>query len=304
MTPRRLLGAGLVAAATLVGLRDAYFAPRPPHRAVWLLAGNTTVRALRGGDGDTTLVLLHGYGESLMAWRALFDPLATRYRVIAMDLPGFGLSDKPRDGYDLPSQTERVSDFVRRHAHGPVVLVGHSMGGELAASVALAHPTLVAGLVLIDPAGAGLASLPTSLPPAAQALAGAMTPAVLPVHDPAWLSEPPPELRYAPEADPDYRAAMSRTIRDFDFNGLDGRLAGLDKPVLLIWGGVDPTIPLATGRRMLAQLPHGCLQVVPNGLHRPHEAQPDLVLSYITQFLDDGGACAGTSPSLSTHLPE
>src|SRR5262249_50689692 len=68
---------------------------RPPHQAEWLDAGGVLVRTVRAGSGDTTLLLLHGYGESLTTWRATFDALASGHRVVAIDLPGFGGSAKP-----------------------------------------------------------------------------------------------------------------------------------------------------------------------------------------------------------------
>ena len=88
--------------------------PRPPHQAEWLDAGGVLVSAVRAGSGDTTLLLLHGYGESLTTWRATFDALAIGHRVIAIDLPGFGGSAKPDVPYSLPAMTERLSRFIDR----------------------------------------------------------------------------------------------------------------------------------------------------------------------------------------------
>ena len=69
--------------------------PKPPHQAEWLDAGGTLVRAVRAGEGDTTLLLIHGFGESLTTWRAVFDRLASRARVIAFYLPGSTRPQKP-----------------------------------------------------------------------------------------------------------------------------------------------------------------------------------------------------------------
>ncbi|HEX7023798.1 MAG TPA: alpha/beta fold hydrolase, partial [Gemmatimonadales bacterium] len=127
--------------------------PAPPHRAEWLDAGGVPLRTVRAGTGDTTILLLHGFGESLTTWRAVFDPLASRMRTVAIDLPGFGGSGKPDTVYSLPAMTERLSRFIDANTSGPLVVIGHSMGGELAASLALARPDRVRLLVLIAPAG-------------------------------------------------------------------------------------------------------------------------------------------------------
>ena len=139
--------------AALWVLRD-HAKPAPRHRAEWLDADGIPVRTVRAGTGDTTLLLLHGFGESLTTWRAVFDPLAAHTRVVAIDLPGFGGSAKPDTTYSLPVMTERLSRFIDRWTpSGTLVVVGHSMGGELAASLAMARPDRVSLLVLIAPSG-------------------------------------------------------------------------------------------------------------------------------------------------------
>src|SRR5207247_1295891 len=186
---------------SLVTLLDRPRSLRPLHRAEWLEAGETRVRAVRAGAGDTTLILLHGFAESLFTWRAILDPLARTYRAVALDLPGFGGSEKPDVPYTLDALTERLSAFLDRWTPGPVVVVGQSMGGALAASLALRRPERVVALVLIAPAGAGvgLGGLVDSMNPSkASALAWylAHRSFILPDHDPDWLWEPEPEASY------------------------------------------------------------------------------------------------------------
>jgi pimeloyl-ACP methyl ester carboxylesterase len=261
---------------------------QPPHHAEWLAADDVTLRVLRAGSGDTTLLLLHGYGESLMAYRGILDRLAQRYRVVAVDLPGFGLSDKPDAPYDLPSMRRRLGDFLDRWTRGPVVVVGHSMGGEIAADLAISHPQRIVATVLISPAGYGLSPLLTDSNGRISSTTGwaaSTIAAVLPVHDTAWLSEPADRARYDPVLDPAYRTAAARLLREFDFTGLRGRIGELRQPTLLIWGRQDPTIPFELGEQLAARLP--CHRFVPlaSTLHRPHESQPDTVAAEIEAFL-------------------
>jgi pimeloyl-ACP methyl ester carboxylesterase len=160
---------------------------RVPHQAEWLPAGQLQLRVLRAGKGDTTLLLLHGYGESLLTWRLIIDPLARHYRVVALDLPGFGLSDKPDTIYNVAAYLSWLEDFADRQINGPIVAVGHSMGGQLAAQLALARPARIVAAVLVDPAGAGINPVLTDSAGAAstsaQWFAAAMA-YVLPMHDP------------------------------------------------------------------------------------------------------------------------
>jgi len=116
--------------------------------------GGTRIHVREWGRHDASpILLIHGFGESLTTWRAVFDPLASKARVIALDLPGFGGSAKPDTLYSLPAMTEHLSRFIDHYATGTLVVMGHSMGGELAASLALARPDRVKLLILIAPAG-------------------------------------------------------------------------------------------------------------------------------------------------------
>ncbi|HYI02981.1 alpha/beta hydrolase [Hyalangium sp.] len=106
-------------------------------------------------EGPRTLVFIHGLGSYLKFWRYQVDTFAAQgYRVIAVDLPGYGKSDKPAS---FPYTMEAMADVVREVVltlgiHRPV-LVGHSMGGQTALSYAIRYPEEPGALVLTSPAG-------------------------------------------------------------------------------------------------------------------------------------------------------
>jgi pimeloyl-ACP methyl ester carboxylesterase len=282
--------AGVVALAiAALLLMDRPWGQRSAHQAEWLTAGDVTVRAVRAGQGDTTLFFLHGYSESLLSFRGPFDVLSHRYRVIAIDVPGFGLSGKPAGPYDLATQTTRLVDFLDRWTTGPVVVVGHSMGGELATSLALKRPDRVVALVLVSPAGYGLAERLDSMSPGTIGLiswAGALaTTGILPVHDRDWLAEPDSAAAYAPATDPAYRAALESILHTFDFAALRDSFVVVHQPTLLIWGRLDPTIPFAIGESIAARLPCRRFEPLDGTLHRPQLTDPDTVASLMLDFL-------------------
>lgn len=106
-------------------------------------------------EGQRTLVFIHGLGSYLKFWRYQLDAFAAQgYRVIAVDLPGYGKSDKPAT---FPYTMEAMADAVRELVHSlgveHPVLVGHSMGGQTALSYAIRYPEEPAALVLTSPAG-------------------------------------------------------------------------------------------------------------------------------------------------------
>lgn len=103
------------------------------------------------GPAGRTFVLIHGIGMGRVTFAGVAEELAGHGRVLAVDLPGFGDSPEPGSETTLEETGERVAQFIQAEAPGRVILVGHSMGTQIVAEVALHHPDLVAGLVLIAP---------------------------------------------------------------------------------------------------------------------------------------------------------
>ena len=110
---------------------------------------------MQGGRG-TPVVFIHGLGSSgYMEWRYNLEPFATRHRVLAPDLPGYGRTDKPRVRYTIPY----FARFVRRYMHDcglrSAAVIGASLGGRIALELALEEPKLVRKLVLVNTLGLG-----------------------------------------------------------------------------------------------------------------------------------------------------
>lgn len=104
-----------------------------------------------GGSGQV-LLLVHGLGGSHLNWLSVAPQLAKRYRVYALDLPGFGRSPLAGRRSSIAANVDLLARLIARLSDGPIVLIGNSMGGLLSIGVAAMHPNLVSGLVLVDPA--------------------------------------------------------------------------------------------------------------------------------------------------------
>ncbi len=105
-----------------------------------------------GGADAPVLVLVHGLGGSHLNWDLLAPHLTAHARVLALDLPGFGLSPPSGRPSTVRGNVAVLARFVRDHGDPPVVLVGNSMGGLISVLLAARMPHLVRGLVLVDPA--------------------------------------------------------------------------------------------------------------------------------------------------------
>jgi pimeloyl-ACP methyl ester carboxylesterase len=167
---RKLAAATLVTAALAVGVgvaSDPYLLVRAQFerqrvnagldRHAVAAAGHRWVYAERDADAANapTIVMIHGFTGSKENWYPVARELRGRYRIVVPDLPGWGESErKPDADYGFVAQAERVAAFIRAVSPGkPVVLLGHSMGGGIAALVAARHPDLVARVGLLDAAG-------------------------------------------------------------------------------------------------------------------------------------------------------
>ncbi len=123
-----------------------------PGMSSWKPLTTTDIDGIRvhdSGSGERATVLLHGLGNSLDYWTAVSPLLSTSRRVIAPDIPGFGLSRRPRP-FDLDSISGSILQTLLGLGISEFELVGHSMGGLVALAIAAAHPTRVARLSLLD----------------------------------------------------------------------------------------------------------------------------------------------------------
>ncbi len=277
---------------------EARYPAGTPFRAVSRTVDGTQLRMIDSGTG-TPVVLIHGLGGSIYAWRQALPALATAgYRVIAFDNRGLGFSEKPAHGYSTAAYAKLTVALLDSLHISSAVLVGHSMGGVIAAEVALAHPDRVRGLVLIDAAGYGM-RWPAVLKIARWPFVGAIattfrarwiTARILrsTYADPAKVTEADIDQYYAPVPDPNFGRALRGVLREFRFDSLDGRLGALQTPTLVVWGEADRWIPLRDGTRFGQDLPRAVFAVVPRTGHNAPEESPTEVNRLLLDFLKEG----------------
>ena len=260
------------------------------------------------GHGPT-VVLLHGLGGSTYSWRLIAPALARTHRVIAIDLKGFGRSDKVFDtAYSAADQARLVESFLARRGLRDITLVGHSFGGQVALLMALdlqrRDPGRIRQLALID-----VPALPQRLSP----LVAFMQQPVLPY---ALLTVLPPDLitRIAlalsparqsldrPYSDADARAyaepfhdaaarhayvQTSRQIVPLGFQHIRAAYARVGQRTLLVWCTHDQVVPLATGRALGRILPHARLVQLAGCNHAPNDEAPTALTRVLLNFLDN-----------------
>ncbi|MEZ4907782.1 MAG: alpha/beta hydrolase [Saprospiraceae bacterium] len=117
------------------------------------LNNNVNLAYVDMGKGDKTLILIHGLGSYSPAWNQNIDELSKFYRIIAVDLPGYGKSSKIPHSGKMTYYGEVIMDLIDKLNLKNVSIAGHSMGGQIAITIALQFPDKIEKLILVDPAG-------------------------------------------------------------------------------------------------------------------------------------------------------
>lgn len=125
--------------------------PYEIHHAA--LPNDLRIAYIDEGEGPFTLLFIHGLGSYLRAWDQNIDQLRQDYRCIALDLPGYGKSSKGEYAYDMSFFAEVIRQFIDQLQLKNVILVGHSMGGQIAMHTVLNDPAAIEKLILLAPAG-------------------------------------------------------------------------------------------------------------------------------------------------------
>ena len=269
--------------------------PLVPH---YLIVEGSRIRFVDAGHGPA-VVLIHGLAESIYSWRYTIAPLAQAgFRVIVYDNRGFGFSDKPDRGYSNADYIRLLYDLLDSLRIKDAVLVGHSMGGAIAAEAALAKPERVRGLVLVDAAGLGV-RWPFMLRVARWPIIGPLfdglrgrraTEGMLRAMyaDGSRVSQQDVDQYYAALALPGFGRSLRGVLREFRFDNMRGRLGGIITPTLVIWGVQDHLIPPPIGEAMAAQLPHAALVRFPAAGHALPEESPAAFNRVLIGFLKSG----------------
>jgi pimeloyl-ACP methyl ester carboxylesterase len=250
------------------------------------------------------IVLVHGLGASSYTWRKIAPELAKSNRVIAIDLKGFGESDKPLDThYSIFDQAKLVDDFITRRKLRGVTLVGHSYGGGVALAVALSQMDAgkhqIEKLVLIDSVAYRqplpfffqvlrtpiIGELGMSLVPPEVQMTRALSIAYH--HDENVTADTVNHYASALHSEGG-RHALFHTINSLDPDAAEAisrRYPSLKMPALLLWCEHDKIVPLRFGKRLVSDLPNARIDVIEDCGHIPHEEQPAETLRAIQSFL-------------------
>lgn len=271
-----------MAASVLIAVKAAWRVQKkrcgvwPEVRSTWLDVKGLRMHVRRSGSetacASLPVVLVHGWGVSSSYFIPFAARLACRFHVYAPDLPGHGLSAKPAEAPGIEALAQALSDWMDAAGIACVMLIGHSMGCQVAVTLALRHPEKVERLVLIgltpDPHVRGLGTLFGRL------LIGAL-------HERVSLM---PHLikdyfRMGMRLLPEFLSMMNDPIRE--------KLPRLRMPVMLVRGENDPLSPQYWFSEAARLLPPCRTTVIPGGGHAVQHSAPQELAEAVLPFLDE-----------------
>lgn len=257
-----------------------------------------------GDAAAPALVLIHGFASSTLVWSKVFLGLARAgFRVIALDLLGYGYSGKPRNGeYTIAGQARLITRLLERLGIARATIVGSSYGGAVAATCALDYPDRVEKLVLVGtvnnnrPLGYKLMRVfgsPLVGDVVSPLLIGSrrlLRKRMKRVYDRhSWvLDERRVDARHLPLRAAGTQRAIIRTVRGWDADRISRDARLIRQPTLLIWGENDLEIPIADGERLHCEIPGSRLVVFLNCGHLPHEEYPEAFTNTVVEFCRGG----------------
>jgi pimeloyl-ACP methyl ester carboxylesterase len=251
------------------------------------------------------LLLIHGLGANTYTWRKLVPALARTHRVIAVDLKGFGRSDKPFDNaYGALHQAALLKTLILRRGLTDITLIGHSLGGGVALALAYdlsrSRPGTVRKLVLISSI-AYRQELPPSLAllqvPVVAQIGAFVVPAEIQVYQalqeayysPAKVTQDQVQAYATPLYRPAARYALLKTVEQIvpaNLSRLVALYPTIRQPALLIWCTEDRIVPFWIGQRLARDLPNSRISIMRGCGHIPQEEVGARTLALIRRFID------------------
>lgn len=276
----------------------------PKYEDRYVKVDGKSIRYWVEGQGPA-LILVHGLACSAEFWQYNVRPLAERHRVYALDLLGFGRSNKDIGQFSLPHAASFVAGFMDALGIERATLAGNSLGGIISAQFAVQYPQRLEKLILVASAGfgrdlqpllrlwsvPGLGSIIFSIYQRVFPLTRRWSFFDYPAVDPEWIKGAAAILRTPGVKENTLKVARIgvslRGQREELFRELHRQLAAMIAPTLIVWGSHDPIVPASHGYAAQKLIPNSRVQIMDRCGHIPQVERPEefnkLVLDFLAQ---------------------
>jgi pimeloyl-ACP methyl ester carboxylesterase len=253
--------------------------PGEPKDATFLSVEGARVRYVDVGEGPP-VVLLHGFASSIENWITVMPKLVKEHRVIAIDLKGFGWTDRPVGDYTPLAQAKLLKAVLdERGVKEPISLVAHSYGSSVALAYALEFPQAVDRIALYD-AWVYEEQLPSMFHMARAQGIGELLYGLfyseryeerltLGFYNPDYVTQQLVDDVERAFERPGTRYGALEAVRGMRFDEMSDRYRTITVPTLLLWGREDIVTPVSIGEKLVRALPNAKLNVYPRCGHFP-----------------------------------
>jgi pimeloyl-ACP methyl ester carboxylesterase len=232
----------------------------PAIESLRLTINGRNIHCLKAGSGPP-VVLVHGGASDSRDWIGTIASLSGRFSFYAPDLPGFGQSDRDKNGYYLSDFSDFLLGLINELRLEKPALVGHSFGGRVCLDAALKDPDRIGRLVIADTSGLGRMSWLGSF-----------------LFTFFWA------LRKVMRRRQPFPRFLSKDGDDYN-DVSDAALIGLKNPTLIVWKRCDPYMPLKIARRAARLIPGSKLVVLPGYGHAPNKEDREAFNKILVDFL-------------------
>ncbi|MGD9108744.1 MAG: alpha/beta fold hydrolase [Gammaproteobacteria bacterium] len=272
-------------------------------RDKYITIDNIKVHYWDEGDSNIPIILVHGINANVSFWHKNFSALAKTHRVIALDLLGFGDTDKPHVKYNVTMLAQFLGDFLRGLQIKRCYLVGHSLGGAVSLQFALWFPNVVEKLILVSPVGfthklpliVRLGTLPFICQLIKYISKKLITKVIyLYVYDKKCITKEFLQNNYRIAQLPGVRRVLISLLRqNIDIHGIKKEiiepvmenLSQLTMPVLIIWGKNDKLLPVKNTQAALRLIPQAKLEIFDKCGHIPQLEHPEKFNQLVKSFV-------------------
>jgi len=248
-------------------------------------------------ESSYTLILIHGFLASSFSFRKLIPFLKGKYDIYTVDLVGFGASEKTANfKYSYRNYASLILDFIKQLGLRNVILIGHSMGGQISLYTALAEPKKIKGLVLVACSGylkrsncwaIFFSRFPFSRSFIRLWIKKHKVEDVLKttLYNTALIDQEMINAYEKPILEKNFCDTLLGLLRDREGDLEANDLQKISHPVLLLWGDEDQIVPLKTGVHLRQDLPNSTLVSIPEAGHQVMEEKPEKVFTAFEQWL-------------------
>ena len=253
--------------------------------------GANKIRYLEEGGSDGNILLVHGLGASAERWIRVIPHLSKKYHVIALDLIGYGFSDKPSVDYTPAFFSQFIFDFLNTLGITKTSMIGSSLGGQIIAECAITQSKMIEKIVLVSPSGIMKQSTPT--------LDAYMLAALYPTQDGTKTAfQMMAGIHKEVDSDtidgfiqrmtlPNAKMAFMSTILGIrNAVPLSERLEKISVPTLVVWGKQDTLIPITYSEDFVSSIKNCQFVEMENSGHTPYVEESEKFLEIVLKFLN------------------